>query len=262
MISPLLSNAVEMFEHAIEHYMAGNERDRKLMVLHCDQAVELILKEKLRDLGGSIFLKNGQTIAYHDAMKTLLENKGIKIPEKPDLEILHDQRNVIQHKGAQVSPSDAEFYIRKSFDFFKRFLNNELGKNIEDMIDKRYLEVFNIEVAEIPLAQEDEREIEDISKILVHTREFEILAYKYLTSKGIIDVQRYTGLRLVQEIINLRDIRIKPQDLNKLKQFFAIRNKIAHTDYVPSMAELEPLVAIIRKLNWKLISKLENNNDG
>ena len=82
MISPLLKSAIEIFEHAVEHYMAGSDRDRKLTVLHCDQAVELILKDKVRDSGESVFLKNGQTIAYHDAIK-LLESKGIKISEKP-----------------------------------------------------------------------------------------------------------------------------------------------------------------------------------
>lgn len=260
MISPLLSNAVEMFEHAIEHYMSGNERDRKMMVLHCDQAIELILKEKLRDLGESIFLKNGQTITYYNALKKLSENKGVKIPEKPDLELLHDQRNVIQHKGAQVSESDAEFYIRKSYNFVKRFLNDELGRKIEDMVDRRYLEIFVVKIPKIPFpfVLEGEREIEEISKTLTHAREFEILAHQYIASKGITGVQRYAGLILIQQLKKL-GVKIKPQDEVKLNKFFDIRNQIAHTDYIPSKSELRPLVTAMRKLNWKLRSNLDTN---
>jgi len=254
MISPLLNSAIEMFEHAVEHYLAGNDRDRKLMVLHCDQAVELILKDKVRDSGESVFLKNGQTITYHDAIR-LLENKGVKIPEKPDLELLHDQRNVIQHKGAQVSQSDAEFYIRKSLEFVKRFLSDELDKMIEDMIDRRYLEVFGIEAAEIPFTPESERDIEDISEMLTHAREFEILAHKYLESLGLVDIHRYTASKLIQKL-RTSGIRIKVEDKNKLKQFFAIRNQIAHTDYVPTKVEIKPLITSIRKLNWRLRQKL------
>jgi len=255
MISPLLKSAIEMFEHAVEHYMAGSDRDRKLMVLHCDQAVELILKDKVRDSGESVFLKNGQTVTYYDAIK-LLEKKGIKIPEKPDLELLHDQRNVIQHKGAQVSQSDAEFYIRKSFEFVKRFLRDELDKIIGDMIDKRYLEVFGIKAVEIPYIAESERETEDISEMLRHAREFEILSHKYLESLGLVNTHRYTASKLIQKL-RTSGIRIKVEDKNNLKQFFAIRNQIAHTDYVPSKVEIKLLIDSIRKINCKLRQKLE-----
>lgn len=253
MISPILNSALEMFEHAVEHYMAGGDRDRKLTVLHCDQAIELIIKDKVRDSGESIFLKNGQTIAYHEAIR-LLENKGLTIPEKPNLELMHDQRNVIQHKGAQVSQSDAEFYIQMSFDFVKRFLKEELDKKIENMIDSRYLEVFGIKTAVMPVSDIEQEDV-DISTMLIHAREFEILARTYLESQGQTDTHKYTDSKLIQKL-RTSGVRINVEDKDKLEQFFVIRNKIAHTDYVPTKIEIKLLTGSIRKINWKLKQKL------
>lgn len=55
----------------------------------------------MRTLGESIYVKggSGRTIDFHDMLNHLGNNKGIKIPEHPDLEIIHDQRNIIQHRG-------------------------------------------------------------------------------------------------------------------------------------------------------------------
>lgn len=242
-----------MFEHAIEHYMADGDRDRKLTVLHCDQAIELIIKDKVRDSGASVFLKNGQTITYYDAIK-LLEDKGLKIPEKPNLELMHDQRNVIQHKGAQVSQSDAEFYVQMSFDFIKRFMKEELNQNIENMINNQYLEIFNVKTAVLPISQ-NISEYPDISTMLMHSREFEVLAYMYLESKGQNTQQVFPISKLIQKL-RTSGIKINVEDKYKIVHFFSLRNKIAHTDYVPTELEIKLLTRAIRKVNMKIKIKL------
>jgi len=98
-LSPLLKFGLESLEHALEQYIIGTDKSRRFGILHCDLAIELILKEKLRTLGESIFIKNGRTLDYHDVLNKLINNKGVVIPEHADLELIHDVRNLIQHKG-------------------------------------------------------------------------------------------------------------------------------------------------------------------
>jgi len=53
--SPLFQSALELFAHAIEHYNRGEEKDRKFVILHLANSVELILKDYILDLGESIY---------------------------------------------------------------------------------------------------------------------------------------------------------------------------------------------------------------
>ena len=102
-ISPILKFALESFEYSLEQYIQGTDKSHKFCILHCYQAIELIIKEKMRALGESIFKNQGRTFDFHDALNKLINEKGINIPESPNLELIHDLRNVIQHKGATVS---------------------------------------------------------------------------------------------------------------------------------------------------------------
>lgn len=143
-LSPLLTFALQSFEEAVEQYMKGTEKSRRFSILLCDQSIELILKEKIRSIGESIYVKggSGKTIEYHDMLNNLRNNKGIKILEYPDLEMIHDERNVIQHKGATVSVTEVEFYIKKTFEFLKRFLKDELKLDLYETVDRRYFGIF------------------------------------------------------------------------------------------------------------------------
>ena len=75
--SPMFKHAIESFQHGLEHYLEGSERSRKFALLHIDQAVELMLKEKIVQLGKSIYKSNGSTLSMHEALKSL---KELKLP--------------------------------------------------------------------------------------------------------------------------------------------------------------------------------------
>jgi len=261
MISPILQNAVDIFEHAIEHYIGGTTRDRKLAILHCDQAIELLLKEKLRSLGESIYLKGGQTLSHIDCLKVLTNNKGVKIPEISDLELIHDQRNILQHKGGVVSETDAEFYISQAFFFVSRFLDQELGIKIEELIDSKHLAVFASAVVEIPIelrvVEEEAIGAELISSILVKWRNFETLCRHYLEKRGIKSGRKLAGIKLVQMV---RDygIEIDDKDFRQLERLSHIRNQTAHTDFTPSETELGRLLIILQKTKTKIRSQLKD----
>jgi len=139
--SPLLRSALEVLDHGLWHFFRSDtSADMKFALLHVDQAVELLLKERVRSGGLSIYRNPKETISIWGAYD-LLENKlGCAIPEKPNLELLHEERNNIQHKYANPSPEDAGFHVQNAMAFITRFLKDELKTDINDHLPSQYLE--------------------------------------------------------------------------------------------------------------------------
>lgn len=79
-----------------------------------DQAIELFLKERVRAGGKSIYKNPKETISVYRAYEILADDLKVAIPEKPDLELLHEERNSIQHKYLNPSSDDAAFHIHKA----------------------------------------------------------------------------------------------------------------------------------------------------
>jgi hypothetical protein len=111
----------------------------KFAILHVDQSVELLLKERVRAGGRSIFKNPKETIGVWDAYRILEQDFKITIPEKADLELLHEERNQIQHKYANPNPEDAAFHIEKAVSFYRRFLKDEMALDIADFISSEHL---------------------------------------------------------------------------------------------------------------------------
>ena len=139
-ISPLLRSAMETLDHGLWHFLRSDtSTDMKFALLHVDQAIELLLKEKVRSAGKSIYKNPKETISTWGAYDILEKELGCKIPEKADLEMLHEERNSIQHKYANPSPQDAAFHVEKAVAFIRRFLKDELGVRIEDYVSSEHL---------------------------------------------------------------------------------------------------------------------------
>lgn len=128
-------HAAESFEHGLEHYLDGSVRSRKFSILHIDQAIELFLKEKVIQLGKSIYKSDGTTLNLHETLRSL---KTLDIPEAPRLEELHDLRNTIQHKGLTPDAGATQFYAETAYAFVKRFLVHELAVVFEDVFSEKY----------------------------------------------------------------------------------------------------------------------------
>jgi hypothetical protein len=140
-LSPLLRSAFEVLDHGLFHFLRSNTaKDMKFALLHVDQAVELMLKECVRAGGKSIYKNPKETITIWGAYEILANELHVAIPEKPDLELLHEERNNIQHKYANPSPDDAAFHIEKAMAFIRRFTKDELKLDIKDHIPSEYLE--------------------------------------------------------------------------------------------------------------------------
>ena len=140
-LSPLLRSAFEVLNHGLWHFFRSeNATDMKFALLHIDQAVELFLKERVRAGGKSIYKNPKETISIWGAYDTLINELHVAIPERPDLELLHEERNSIQHKYANPSPEDAAFHVEKAMNFIKRFVKDELGLDITQFVPAEYLE--------------------------------------------------------------------------------------------------------------------------
>jgi hypothetical protein len=139
-LSPLLRSAFEVLEHGLWHFLRSEtSTDMKFALLHVDQSIELFLKERVRVGGKSIYKNPKETINIWGAYTILENDLHCIIPEKPNLELLHEERNNIQHKYSNPSPEDASFHIDCAMKFIKRFCKDELSLNIKDYIPENYL---------------------------------------------------------------------------------------------------------------------------
>jgi len=139
-ISPLVRSAFEVLNHGLWHFFRSDtSADMKFALLHVDQAIELLLKERVRAGGKSIYRNPKETISMYGAYELLIELK-VAVPERPDLELLHEERNSIQHKYANPSPEDAAFHIGKAMQFIRRFVKEQLGLDIKEFVSAEYLD--------------------------------------------------------------------------------------------------------------------------
>lgn len=131
--SPLFHSALELLAHAIEHYAAGQDRDRKFMVLHLANAAELLLKDCMLDAERSIYRNPKETKSVYAVMEEL-EEADIPIPHKHFLEILIDERNNIQHRFGSQSEIMAKWYMDRMIEFFEAFIEDRFGVNLRGQL--------------------------------------------------------------------------------------------------------------------------------
>jgi hypothetical protein len=141
-LSPLVRSAFQVLEHGLFHYLRSNTpMDMKFALLHVDQAVELLLKDRVRKGGKSINKPNNpkETISIWGAYDILEKELKCAIPERPDLELLHEERNNIQHKYANPTAEDAAFHVENAMKFIDRFVRDELKLTLADFIPSEFL---------------------------------------------------------------------------------------------------------------------------
>lgn len=129
-ISPLLTSSLELLEHSLTHLDEGDPKDLRIAITDVDNAVELLLKEVSRFRGIRIIDKNGHSISYYSCIDEL-QKIGVHLPELPDIDILHAERNGIYHAGNQPSKETATWLvIDVSLTFIRRICHDELKYDI------------------------------------------------------------------------------------------------------------------------------------
>ncbi|MEK6615621.1 MAG: hypothetical protein AABZ32_05855 [Bacteroidota bacterium] len=144
-LSPLIRSAFEFLEHGLWHYFNSEDStDMRFAILHVDQAIELFLKEKVRKGRRSIYKNPKQTIDIWEAYRIIEQDFHCTIPEKADLELLHEERNSIQHKYLNPSVESTGFYMQETMKFLLRFVKDELELELSDYILPEYIEQLTV----------------------------------------------------------------------------------------------------------------------
>ena len=266
MASPLLDFSIDSLEFAIELYMQKNDKKLRFCILHADNSVELILKELVRYHRSSIYTREGKTIDFHKAINILKSTHNVAIPEQSDLEMVHDQRNLIQHKGANVTTKEAEFYLSTVFYFLERILKDELNLDIANIIDTRYYTLFHkpsiptlkiskkvskkkrkskptkpspkksikmppVKLRRVPSTLDYFNVITNTEQLKNLVRQAELLKKSIPQeelSKIAVNVNRLSKLKIVDKSI-----------VDAYKSVVDFRNKLVHSDFLPTQKEFK-----------------------
>ncbi len=131
--SPLFHSSLDLLAHACEHYVSGKERDRRFVILHLANAIELLLKDRLLDLQISIYLKPKQTKSITNVLSDL-EKHSVMVPQKHIIELLIDERNTIQHRFSSPDSIMVKYYFDNSLRFFEEFMNAAFGLELREYL--------------------------------------------------------------------------------------------------------------------------------
>lgn len=240
--SPILTSGLELLEHAIKHLRQGSPQDMKFAVTHADNAMELVLKEIARCNGIRIIDKKGQSIGYYDCINRL-QSKGISIPELPDIDLLHTERNSIYHLGSQPDKKRAEWLVFDiALSFIKRICKDELGYDIRTF-SKTFdrLALLNAEILARRKAIVEKYLSEAVWAFDNHMyNECVISSYAgieaYLGNAIPIDIR--ADVHMMQKLVE--DDLISQETLNDFVKLREIRNRVAHgvSDSTHDEAEL------------------------
>lgn len=142
--SPLFISSIELVAHSVELLRMNDDKKYKFIILHLANSIELIFKDKLINIGESIYLNNSnKTIGIWESIKELQKNE-VDIPEKAILELLIDDRNTIQHRFGHPNKESIYFYLDNVVQFFKRFLKEEYKLEFKDELSV-YLDIAQLE---------------------------------------------------------------------------------------------------------------------
>lgn len=132
--SPLYIGAIELLAHSVELFSERARWKSKFVILHLANAVEVILKDRMVDLGLSIYVpKRPKTVDVWKAMEAL-ETENIEIPNRPVLELLIDDRNTLQHRFGSPNERTLKFYFDQTMLFFQQFLSSNYAVDLEEAL--------------------------------------------------------------------------------------------------------------------------------
>ncbi|MBK8442821.1 MAG: hypothetical protein IPL35_05135 [Sphingobacteriales bacterium] len=277
--SPLFQSSFDLFSHSIEHFNLGTERDRKFVILHLANAVELIFKDLMLDLGLSIYKNAKETITITGAIETLSKEKQIKIPHLNKLELLIDERNALQHRYGFPNELTTIFYMEATYEFFKEFLtanyNLDIEKVLEDFLSEDDLAIFKLR------SVTTQTELDKLNKLTkVHPVGALLSAYAYMEgqtnkireiilshTEGEEREFRMPIFRLfnpdnVSRLMNEYDVQIDEKIKKKIFDFRNIRNQVAHGRETVESKEVVEFINMVKDLEPKfdeLRKKVEQN---
>ena len=267
--SPLFQSSFDLFSHSIEHFNLGTERDRKFVIMHLANAVELIFKDLMLDLGLSIYKNPKETITITGAIETLSKDKQIKIPHLNKLELLIDERNALQHRYGFPNELTTIFYMEATYSFFKEFLQENYNLDIEivlqDFLNEDDLTIFKLRSV-TNLTELDKlhklTKIHPVGALLSLYAYFEgqMNSIREVVMDSAIDNEkdlrlslfRYSNPDSFMRISNEYNIQLEEQIRKKLIDFRNVRNQVAHGRETVKSQEVIDLINMVKELEPKI----------
>lgn len=261
--SPLFQSSLELLGHSFSHFNGSKELDRKLVILHLANSVELLLKDIVLDLGESIYKSPKETITIHGCIKTVQENT-IKIPFLNKIELLIDERNALQHRFGSPNELTTIFYMNIAQEFFKEILKEhydlEYNEIIMQFVEEKELESYNMR------EPSNDTELENLKKLSkVHPLGALLSAMTYL-EKIIIQLSENIGLdneirrrplyMISHRILERYGISIEKQLSDKLDESRRLRNMIAHGRKDATKSDVEKAIEAIEEFE-KFIANID-----
>ena len=272
--SPLFQSSFDLFSLSIEHFNLGTERDRKFVIMHLANAVELIFKDLMLDLGLSIYKNPKETVTITGSIDCLSKEKNITIPHLNKLELLIDERNALQHRYGFPNELTTIFYMEATYDFFKEFLhqnyNLDIEKVLEDFLGEDDLAIFKLR------SVTTQTELDKLIKLTkVHPVGALLSAYAYMEGnvneiREIIINQagddekelrmslfRFFNPDSLLRLLNEYSVDIDEGIKRKLSEFRNVRNQVAHgrdtvdnrrvADFINMVKDLEPKIKELKE---------------
>lgn len=260
--SPLFQSSMELLGHTFSHFNSSEELDRKLVILHLANSVELILKDLVLDLGESIYKGPKETITIHGCIKTL-RDKNVDIPYLNKIELLIDERNALQHRFGSPNKLTMIFYMNIVLEFFKLILKNHYDLIYSEVItqfaDQKELTIFKMK------EPSDDTELENLKQLSnVHSLGALLSAMTYLEQLtlrfgekiGLKDeLKRGPSWHMISPRFLEKFGVIVPDELGEqLDETRRLRNSAAHGRKEPSKEEVSAAIDAIESFEKYLSS--------
>ncbi|MGV8900309.1 MAG: hypothetical protein ACOH2B_13845 [Burkholderiaceae bacterium] len=259
--SPLFQSAMELFGHSLTHYNGKNELDRKLVILHLANAVELILKDLVLDAGESIYKSPKETITIHGCL-VALDSKGIKLPFLNKIELLIDERNALQHRFGSPNQLTSIFYMNIVQAFFKEVLKKNYGLDYDEVIDQfsdeQALAAFKLSE---PSNDQELEKLQELAKLhplgalLSAWSYWERTTEDFMESVGLnFGPRRSLAMELPRGRLDRYGVSFPEDLLEKIDGMRRIRNMAAHGHTEPSRDDVVNTIKIIERVEKHLQS--------
>lgn len=261
--SPLFQTAMELLGHSISHFNTGEELDRKLVILHLANALELLLKDLILDTGESIYKNPKETLTIHGCIQTL-KDKSVSLPYLNKIELLIDERNALQHRFGSPNELTTIFYMNISIAFFKEVLKEHYGLDFDEVLSQFVSEkdLISFRMRE----PTDESELENLKKLAkVHPLGTLLSAMTYLEKviyqfASKVGFEREVRIRPYWAFMSHRFLErfgiVLPEELGQeLDEIRRLRNMAAHGRRDPTKQEVIKAIQTIEKFE-KFLSNL------
>lgn len=253
--SPLFQSAMELLGHSFSHFNSSKELDRKLVILHLANAVELVLKDLVLDSGESIYKGPKETITIHGCFK-ILEEKKVKVPYLNKLELLIDERNALQHRFGSPNELTTIFYMNIAQDFFREVLAQHYDQEYDEIVsqfaDAKELAAFRMR------EPADDTELENLRKLAnVHSLGALLSAMTYLEKLTVNfgeaigmeeDLRRRPPWHMMSpRFLERFGVEFPPALAEKLDDTRRLRNLAAHGRSEPSKKDVSSAIEAIEQ---------------